>query len=126
MKQFIPRFMLGLAGLLLLAHGIIPHHHHDLNSKSCNYELYVNLNSFPQIVAETCSCSNHHEKGEQVCHLSVKTLVKAANTLIVALVANLLHLITPEYKIVRSLKALQLHLEPVFVDYKPSRAPPIA
>lgn len=124
MHKFISTIMLYLAGLLLLAHGIIPHHHHEISSKVCNFSSTHVEASLLQINSETCSCSHEHSSTGQVCHLSAKTIVKSETNVWFALGANTLEIKTPVCHAAQFAVFFNFDLKSVFIGFKSSRAPP--
>lgn len=115
-----------LAGILLLAHGIIPHHHHDLEYRQCAAEQ-IALQGVQSYFLESCACNHGHEHSQDhACHITTKTVVKSANTLQFALPAKALQLNVLVQDLNFSYGYFSSSIFRGEISHKPSRAPPVA
>ncbi|HCC29349.1 MAG TPA: hypothetical protein DEQ03_04725 [Marinilabiliales bacterium] len=126
MGRNIRILFLWLAGILMMGHGLIPHHHHDLEHNSCAKEnnlRHVSVLFHSQIFETCCGHSNHEP--DSVCHLVQKTLVKnpVAFDLAVLPAEQILHI--PQLLGLVEHRQVAPKIHHGYFNDTPSRAPPV-
>ncbi len=121
-----------LAMLMLLVHGMFPHHHHDSEAEVCNLESHLTTqfqetnSHFTILYGETNCCENHQENSVQahICNFNVA----ASKQVSVELIA-VIQSFTFQYRTTKSehrfLPAPDLFIPPVFSEVRSLRAPPL-
>lgn len=134
MMRIIHISLLWIAGVLLLGHNIIPHHHHQSEQKVCaeehhqhehehehnNHHEHDNDNSYNAICCDTES-ENH-----EACNFDQRTTVKDYNgqfTSLVSTTIKLPHVFEQQCSLWYIFK-IGIVSSP-FWDSSPSRAPPL-
>lgn len=83
---------LWIAGLLILAHQFIPHHHHNSENESCSIEWNMESHSHAIEFEESHHCECEHSSSIADCELDLKTIEKQSSQFSLYLVANILHI----------------------------------
>lgn len=120
MMQVFKISMLWLAGLLIVGHGILPHHHHAETHQcaSDKHEHHVSAQFSLQ-----CSCDT--PESEETCHFQQNTLLDNGKLLSAAItpgIESVFPVLTGKHLI---FDRTQLHCDKEFHRKKPSRAPPV-
>jgi hypothetical protein len=127
MVKRIKKIVLLLAGSLMLAHGILPHHHHEPDKQQCSNPKGSTYLSNQLSISESCSCSQDHSSdADPVCFGLGTSLVKAPNGLDSALSASILVINNPVTDFIQVYGYVASKDFFIFVSDKASRAPPLA
>lgn len=131
--------MLWLAGLMILGHSTIPHHHHDIekhhcstehhqphsDSKTCSHENSVQKNELNSISSSECVCKHEHNN-DNICHLFNRTLIQKADILTAAIIIQVFTLDKNNEQKIAFPPQNDLIKEIHLVGKVRGRAPPIA
>ncbi len=127
MVKWYKKIFLLLAGCLMLAHGIVPHHHHDIDKHQCSNTKGSTYLSHQHYISESCSCSlDHSSETDPACFGISTSLVKAPNSLDVALTSSTLEINNPIADFIQVYGYVASKDFFIFVSDKASRAPPLA
>lgn len=127
MVKWLQKIFLLLAGCLILAHGIIPHHHHEANTHECSKTKSTAAVFHQQSISESCSCSlDHSSDADPACFGIGTSLLKAPNSLNAALPSAAIELSIPVSDFFQEYGYLAGKDFFIFVSDKASRAPPVA
>ena len=116
--------MLWIAGILILGHSIIPHHHHNPDQTECNSQQ---SNRKIALSFTDNSYCNHHETHAEVCHLNQTTIVKdyqthqAILTINIFSISEITNCKNAQFGLYNSVKPPN-----ILYDQGASRAPPVA
>ncbi|PKP08275.1 MAG: hypothetical protein CVU09_16435 [Bacteroidetes bacterium HGW-Bacteroidetes-4] len=127
MVKWFKKIVLLLAGFLMLVHGILPHHHHEVDIHQCANKKGSTYLSNQPIISESCSCSlDHSSDADPACFGIGTSLVKAPNGLDAALTPSTLVLNNPVADFIQVYGYVARFDYFIFVSDKASRAPPLA
>jgi hypothetical protein len=126
MVKWFQKIFLLLSGCLILAHGIIPHHHHEANTHECSKAKSTTAVFHQQSISESCACSlDHSSDADPACFGIGTSLLKAPHSLNAALPAASVELNIPVSDFFQEYGYLAAKDFFIFVSDKASRAPPV-
>jgi len=121
-----------LAMLVLLLHGMLPHHHHDAEAEKCNVEEHLTLIDYTSSNYEntigciTYCCENNHSNTEQAhaCTLNVAASKQVSIELIAVINSFTFQNRTTQFKRL-NIENSDSFTPSIFSEVRSLRAPPL-
>ena len=89
MMRLLKITILWIAGILVLGHSAIPHHHHNVNQIECGE--HHDGHKTPSSFTDNSFCSSHNTHDE-ICYIEQNTIVKHYQNIQVALIIDIINI----------------------------------
>ena len=131
LKKHIALISMSLALLSLLLHGMVPHHHHDVEADRCNMEMHATgLSSALDISCTDVSCEMCSDKSAESTKEHACTMNASASKQLSVALAIVVGFVTFQDERNEEDVRFPLYSEPfctcVFSEVRSLRAPPVA